>query len=75
MLLVLGIVYFPLVSGMTGSASYRYVIPNLLFYAVYWSLAVGLVARFVSMRGWTGLRPRAPQSAPPAPATPPGDVR
>ena len=73
-LLVLGIVYFPLVSGMTGSASYRYVIPNLLFYAVYWSLAVGLVARFVATRALPALRSRAPQSAPTSTAGPPGEA-
>ncbi len=74
LLLVLGIVYFPLVSGMTGSASYRYVIPNLLFYAVYWSLAVGLVARFVATRALPALRSRAPQSAPTSTAGPPGEA-
>jgi len=60
-LFVLSIVYFPMVSGASGSASYRYVIPNLVFYAVYWSLAAGLLTQFVTDHAWRTVRWRRPR--------------
>ena len=58
-LFTLAIIYFALVSGaLVATSDPRYTIPNLVFYSIYWTFGITLLARLWSTKGKVALRPR-----------------